>query len=201
MAQWRDIRDGGRLLYDPSFSSIEEADALFAWLRSDIPWRQEMVHGNPLPRLNAWFADDGLRYSYSGLSHLGSGWLPELDEIKQAVETASEAAFNSLLLNLYRNGQDSIGFHTDAEPELGENPVVATMSFGSERDFILRHRKSKDSLTYRVGHGSLLVMGGASQHHWLHSIPKTDEPVGERISLTFRLICGSSDNIQDAGGG
>lgn len=166
---------------------------MFAWLRSEIPWRQEVVRGNPLPRLNAWFADAGLRYGYSGLSHLGSGWLPERVETKKAVETASGAVFNSLLLNLYRDGQDSIGFHTDAEPELGENPVVATVSLGSEREFVLRHRKSKETLTYRVGHGSLLVMGGASQHHWLHAVPRTDDTVGERISLTFRFIRGSSD--------
>jgi len=193
MAEWRDTRDGGQLLYDPGFCSPEEADALFAWLRSEIQWRQEMAHGNPLPRLNAWFADDGLRYSYSGLTHLGVGWLPELADIKSEVEAASGTSFNSLLLNRYRNGQDSIGFHTDAEPELGENPVVATLSFGSEREFVLRHRKAKETLTYRVGHGSSLVMGGTSQHHWLHSVPKTEEVVGERISLTFRFIRGSSE--------
>lgn len=188
MPEWRDIRDGGRLLYDPAFCSVEEADAVFGWLLTDIPWKQMATHGKPLPRLNAWFADDGLRYRYSGLSHLGTGWLPELEKIKEAVEVASGTAFNSLLLNRYRSGQDSIGFHTDAEPELGDNPAVATVSFGSEREFVLRHRKAKETLKYRVGHGSLLVMAGTSQHHWLHAVPKTDEPVGERISLTFRLI-------------
>ncbi|VTT96440.1 2og-fe oxygenase superfamily protein : Alkylated DNA repair protein AlkB OS=Vibrio sp. JCM 19052 GN=JCM19052_2904 PE=4 SV=1: 2OG-FeII_Oxy_2 [Gemmataceae bacterium] len=191
MPEWRDIRDGGRLLYDPGFCTREEADAFLAWLQSEIPGRQETVRGNPLPRLNAWFADDGLRYSYSGLSHVGSGWLPELAEVKRHVEAASGTTFNSLLLNRYRTGQDSIGYHTDAEPELGENPAVATVSFGSERDFVLRHRKKREVLTYRVGHGSLLVMAGTSQHHWLHSVPKTDEVVGERISLTFRLILGA----------
>jgi alkylated DNA repair dioxygenase AlkB len=198
MAEWRDIRDGGRLLYDPAFYTPTEAGALFAWLRALVPWRQEVAHGNPLPRLNAWFADAGLRYTYSGLSHLGSGWLPELAAIKEKAEAASGAAFNSLLLNLYRGGQDSIGFHTDAEPELRENPAVATVSFGSERDFLLRHRKAKELLTYRVGHGSLLVMGGTSQHHWLHAVPKTEEPVGERISLTFRLIRSSPASAPDA---
>jgi alkylated DNA repair dioxygenase AlkB len=192
VAEWREIRDGGRLLYDPGFCPAAEADALFAWLRGDIAWKQETVRGNPLPRLNAWFADDGLRYSYSGLSHLGSGWLPELAAIKGRVENAA-AAFNSLLLNRYRTGQDSIGFHTDAEPELGENPVVATVSFGSERDFVLKHKATRETLTYRVGHGSLLVMGGTSQHHWLHAIPKTTADVGERISLTFRLIRGAAE--------
>jgi alkylated DNA repair dioxygenase AlkB len=195
MAEWIDIRDGGRLLYEEGFCSSREADALFTWLRSEVPWRQETVRGNPLPRLNAWFADAGLRYSYSGLSHLGSGWLPHLAEIKQEVEAASGASFNSLLLNLYRDGKDSIGLHTDAEPELGENPVVATVSFGSERTFVLKHRATKETLNYRLGHGSLLVMGGTLQHHWLHAVPKTEELVGERISLTFRFIHGTADDV------
>jgi len=188
VADWKAIRDGGRLRYIPAFYSFQEADELFAWLRREILWKQEKMRGKPIPRLNAWYADDGLRYEYSGLSHTGSGWLPKLIRIKRKVETASETEFNSLLLNLYRDGRDSIGFHTDAEPELGENPVVATVSFGAERDFVLRHRGGKEALTYRVAHGSLLVMGGTSQQHWLHGIAKTEERVGERISLTFRLI-------------
>src|SRR5262245_54452484 len=188
MAEWIEIRDGGQLLYDPDFCSKDKADALFAWLRNELPWKQEKVRGTPLPRLNAWFADAGLRYSYSGLSHLGTGWLPELEEIKKEVEAASGATFNSLLLNFYRDGKDSIGFHTDAEPELGENPVVVTVSFGSVREFVLKHKSTKETLKYRLDHGSLLVMGGTSQHHWLHALPKTEEEVGERISLTFRRI-------------
>jgi alkylated DNA repair dioxygenase AlkB len=157
------------------------------------------VRGNPLPRLNAWFADEGLRYSYSGLTHLGTGWLPELDAVKRKVEAAAGTTFNSLLLNFYRDGKDSIGFHTDAEPELGENPAVATVSFGSVREFVLRHKATKETLKYRLAHGSLLVMGGASQHHWLHALPKTEEEVGERISLTFRRIVGSVDAMGRSG--
>jgi alkylated DNA repair dioxygenase AlkB len=188
MAEWVEIRDGGQLLYDPGFCSPENADALFAWLRAEVPWKQETVRGNPLPRLNSWFADNGLKYAYSGLSHTGTGWLPELEEIKRAVEVAAGTTFNSLLLNFYRDGKDSIGFHTDAEPELGENPAVATVSFGAVREFVLKHKATKETLTYRLGHGSLMVMGGTSQHHWLHALPKTDDAVGERISLTFRRI-------------
>jgi alkylated DNA repair dioxygenase AlkB len=188
VTQWVDIRDGGRLLYDPVFYTPIEADTLFAWLRANIPWRQEAVHGRPLPRLNAWFSDAGLKYSYSGVSHLGSGWAPQVAEIKRRLEEATGTAFNSLLLNLYRDGRDSIGFHTDAEPELGLDPVVATVSFGSERVFLLKHKGTKETITYQLSHGSLLVMGGTSQHHWLHSVPKTEAMVGERISLTFRRI-------------
>lgn len=188
MAEWVEIRDGGQLLYDPDFCPTSEADALFAWLRGGLPWKQEKIRGVPVPRLNAWFADDGLKYAYSGLSHTGTGWLPELEEIKRAVEVASGTTFNSLLLNLYRDGKDSIGFHSDAEPELGENPVVATVSFGAVREFVLKHKTTKEKRAYRLGHGSLLVMGGPSQHHWLHGLPKTGDAVGERISLTFRRI-------------
>jgi alkylated DNA repair dioxygenase AlkB len=124
--------------------------------------------------------------------------VPELDAVRRQVADAAGAAFNSLLLNRYRDGQDGIGFHTDAEPELGENPVVATVSFGSERDFVLKHRKSRETITYRVGHGSLLVMGGNSQHHWLHAVPRTTAEVGERISLTFRRIIGVVTEPQNA---
>ena len=195
MAEWLDIRDGGRLLYEPNFCSPGQANALFAWLRSEVVWRQELVYGKPLPRLNAWFADAGLRYRYAGRARLGSGWPLELTLLKRAVENASGMEFNSLLLNLYRDGQDFIGPHSDALPELGENPVVAAVSFGSQRDFILEHCRTRESLTYRLRHGSLLVMGGTSQHHWLHGVPGTEESVGERISLTFRLLRGSAENL------
>jgi alkylated DNA repair dioxygenase AlkB len=183
-----DIADGGWLLYDQALCTGEEADTLFRSLRDQVPWRQESIRGRPVPRLNAWFADPGLTYAYSGLLHRGTGWAEWLAPIKHRVEAASGAPFNSLLLNLYRDGRDSIGFHTDAEPELGPNPVVATLSLGSEREFVLKHRGAKESLRYRLGHGSLLVMGGTSQHHWLHGVPRTDLEAGERISLTFRRI-------------
>jgi alkylated DNA repair dioxygenase AlkB len=188
MAERREIHDGGRLLYEAAFFPREEADALFVSLRDDIPWRQEAVGGRPLPRLNAWFADAGLTYRYSGLTHHGSGWPPGLVSLRRRIEDTSGAAFNSLLLNRYRDGTDSIGFHTDAEPELGSNPVVATASFGAEREFVLKHKRTRETLVYRLGHGSLLVMGGTSQHHWLHAVPKAPDAVGGRISLTFRRI-------------
>jgi alkylated DNA repair dioxygenase AlkB len=189
-ADWIDVRDGGRLLYVPGFRSPRAADALFAWLRAAVPWRQEVAGGLPLPRLNAWFADDGLRFFYAGAGRLGSGWPPQLAAVVRAVEGASGARFNSLLLNLYRDGRDFIPPHSDARPELGEDPVVATVSLGAERALVLRHAGGGESLTYRPAHGSLLVMGGAFQRHWLHEVPRDEEgPVGEqRISLTFRLI-------------
>ena len=188
MVDWIEIRDGGKLRYDADLFSAEEADRILAYLLEEIAWKQEAIRGFALPRLNAWYSDPGLRYQYSGITQEGGTWTERLLEIKQRVESCAGALFNSLLLNRYRDGRDSIGFHTDAEPELGENPVVATVSFGSVRDFVLKHRKSKERMTYQLAHGSCLVMAGTSQHYWLHGLPKSKEPVGERVSLTFRRI-------------
>ncbi len=189
MADWIEIRDAGKILYDLSLFSSREADSIFAYLLDEIPWKQELIRGFPLPRLNAWYSDPGIRYEYSGIVQEGGTWTERLLQIKERVESCAGAMFNSMLLNRYRDGNDSIGFHTDAEPELGIDPVVATVSFGSPREFVLKHRKKKkERKIYRLAHGSCLVMAGASQHHWLHGIPKTKKPVGERVSLTFRKI-------------
>ncbi len=188
MAEQRELRDGGTLYYDPAFYDRAEADRLLRLLREQVPWRQERGHMHPFPRLTAWFADAGTDYTYSGVTHRGEGWTPELLAIKRRVEAAAGVPFNSLLLNLYRDGRDSIGLHTDAEPELGQNPVVASVSLGAVRTFILKHIKTRDKLSYPLAHGSLLVMGGTCQHFWLHGVPKTAEAVGERINLTFRNI-------------
>ncbi len=188
MIEKLEIRDGGTLWYDPAFFAPDEADALFRELRAGVAWKQEVGRGRPFPRLVAWYADPGVVYRYSGVTHIGEGWTPTLLGIKRRVEAASAATFNSLLLNLYRGGRDSIGFHTDAEPELGVNPVVASVSFGAVREFVLKHMKTRERKTYRLAHGSLLVMGGTCQHHWMHGVPKTEEDVGGRINLTFRRI-------------
>jgi alkylated DNA repair dioxygenase AlkB len=124
------------------------------------------------------------------VTHHGSGWTPELEAVKRRVEEAAGAEFNSLLLNLYRDGRDSIGFHADAEPELGTNPVVGSISLGAVREFVMRHKATREKRSLRLAHGSLLVMGGTCQHHWLHGVPKTEDEIGERINLTFRKILG-----------
>lgn len=183
-----EIPDGGLLLYEPAFFPRQAAAELFHALRRDTEWQHEIGRGRPFPRLTAWYADAGTSYSYSGVTHRGQGWPAELLEIKRQVEVAAGVAFNSLLLNLYRDGRDSIGFHADAEPELGLNPVVGSVSLGSVRDFVLKHIETKQTLKYPLAHGSLLVMGGTCQHHWLHGIPKTKAAVGERINLTFRKL-------------
>ena len=188
MAEYRELLDGGTLTYDAAFFNRAEADRLLALLRSEVPWQHEVGRGRPFPRLTAWYADAGVNYSYSGVTHQGQGWTPELLQIKQRVEAAAGVPFNSLLLNLYRDGNDSIGFHTDAEPELGQNPVVASVSLGAVRRFILKHKNQREKLSYLLAHGSLLVMGGTCQHYWLHGVPKTAQSVGQRINLTFRQI-------------
>ncbi|MBL8799058.1 MAG: alpha-ketoglutarate-dependent dioxygenase AlkB [Planctomycetia bacterium] len=188
MAQHLAILDGGLLLYEPEFLPRPAADELFQRLREQTPWKHEIGRGRPFPRLTAWYADAGTTYRYSGVAHHGEGWSPDLLLERQQVEAAAGAAFNSLLLNLYRDGRDSIGLHTDAEPELGQNPVVASISLGAVREFVLKHIATRETLKYPLAHGSLLVMGGTSQHHWLHGVPKTKTVVGERINLTFRNI-------------
>jgi alkylated DNA repair dioxygenase AlkB len=179
----------GVLHLDEAFLSPETANSWMELLKTNVPWRQEKTRwGVPFPRLTAWYADPGIAYRYSGVTHQGTGWTELLWDIKQQVVDAAGAPFNSLLLNFYRNGQDSIGFHADDEPELGIDPVIASLSLGSPRVFILRHNTTGQRLQFDLGHGCLLVMGGSLQHHWKHGVPKAPAVLGERINLTFRNI-------------
>jgi alkylated DNA repair dioxygenase AlkB len=182
------LTDSGWLLYDPAHLPLAEANALLIHLRDAVAWEQSGRPGRPFPRLTAWYADPGLTYSYSGVTHHATPWTPELLAVKQRAEVSAGTTWNSLLLNLYRDGRDSIGFHADDEPELGTNPVIGSISLGAERRFVLKHPASGEKLEFALPHGSLLVMGGASQHHWRHGVPKTRKPVRPRINLTFRLI-------------
>jgi alkylated DNA repair dioxygenase AlkB len=185
----REIEDGGVLIYYPHFFPTDEADALFTSLRGTIAWKQERGRFNrPFPRLTALYADEGVSYTYSGVTYPPLVWTPALDAVRRRVVTAAGAPFNSVLLNRYRDGSDSIGFHADDEPELGVNPIVPSISLGSERRFVLRHRKSGQRIEYELTHGSLLIMAGTTQHHWHHAVPKTAAAVGERINLTFRNL-------------
>lgn len=188
MQQHIDLRDAGTLSYAPAFLRQVEADRLFEVLRDETPWTQERSRFGPFPRLTAWYADAGLTYTYSGVTHQAIEWTRALAEVRQRVVDVSQMPFNSLLLNYYRDGQDSIGFHADAEPELGINPVIASISLGGVRQFVLKHVTTKEKLTFDLAHGSLLIMGGACQHHWVHGVPKTKAKVEPRINLTFRNI-------------
>ncbi|MSQ94265.1 MAG: alpha-ketoglutarate-dependent dioxygenase AlkB [Gemmataceae bacterium] len=188
MRQHTEILDDGTLDYDETFFSQIEADSLFEELRTATPWQQERSRLGPFPRLTAWYADAELTYSYSGVTHEALPWTPHLLEVRRRAETAAATPFNSVLLNFYRDGQDSIGYHSDAEPELGANPVIASISLGSVRQFVLKHVKTGEKLKFDLASGSLMVMGGSCQHHWVHCVPKTKAAVGPRINLTFRNI-------------
>ncbi len=183
----------GRLRYWTRAFDPPHADRLLLELRHGIEWQQEeiLIFGRRrlVPRLVAWHGDPLARYTYSGTGHEPRPWTATLLEIRARVEALTGVAFNSVLLNLYRDGADSMGWHADDEPELGRNPQIASVSLGATRRFRLQHRRRKsETLSLDLGHGSLLLMAGETQHHWRHRVPKTAAPVGERINLTFRRI-------------
>ncbi len=178
--------------YWPGFLPSEEADALLASLLEQISWRQERIRlfgkEHLIPRLQAFMSDSGIHYTYSGLKLAGEPWLPALLPLKRRLETLCGQPFNALLLNLYRDGQDCMGWHADNEPELGPNPAIASISLGAPRRFRLRHNASRDTQALTLAHGSLLLMSGPTQHHWQHCLPRTRRCQAPRINLTFRLI-------------
>jgi alkylated DNA repair dioxygenase AlkB len=159
-------------------------------LLDETAWRAETIFlfGREVaqPRLSAWHGEQ--RYTYSGRTFEPLPFTPLQLEIKRAVEAASGKRFNSLLLNYYRNEQDSMGFHSDDEPELGPQPAIASVSFGATRTFILKHKKQPKTVKIDLTDGSLLLMAGKLQHCWRHGINKERTPRGPRINLTFRLI-------------
>lgn len=181
------------LLYFPDFYSPLEADRLFALLRSETPWRQDSIRIAGIqrlqPRLSAWYGDSDAEYTYSGLHLVPLTWTAPLLDIKSKLEARCGSRFNSVLLNYYRDQQDSMGWHSDDETELGPTPIIASLSFGSSREFAFKHKTRKE-LRYKIklSHGSVLVMQGTTQSHWLHAIAKEKVTLGPRINLTFRRI-------------
>lgn len=183
----------GEARYWPAAFPADEASRLEAALRAGIDWQAEeiLMFGRrvPVPRLVAWHGDPAASYTYSGTPHLPRPWTPELALIRDRVGALTGVEFNAVLLNLYRDGRDGMGWHADDEPELGRDPVIASVSLGATRRFCLRHRRRRNlRVDIRLAHGSLLLMGGSTQHHWLHALPKTTAPAGERINLTFRRV-------------
>jgi alkylated DNA repair dioxygenase AlkB len=174
-----------------------ESDSLFNTLLSSIVWKNDEVvmfgKTRTLTRKVAWHGDESFSYSYSGTSKTASPWTPALRLIKERVEKCAGTGFNSCLLNLYHDGMEGMGWHSDDEKTLGEDPVIASVSFGAERVFRLKHlrsKESKDVVSVVLEHGSLLVMKGSTQHHWVHAIPKTKKITAPRINLTFRTFLG-----------
>lgn len=173
----------------------EIAANLLKDLTEEIPWVQNKIrfYGKEslVPRLESWHGDKGMSYTYSGIKMDAKPWTKNLLMIKESIEPIAKTTFNSVLINYYRDGKDRVAWHSDDEKELGKNPVIASVSLGAERKFKLRHKKYKENqLQHEVflQSGSLLLMSGPTQHHWLHEIPRTAKPIGPRINLTFRVI-------------
>jgi alkylated DNA repair dioxygenase AlkB len=186
------LSPGVDIRFDPNWLAAAEADAMLAALIEEVPWAQHRVRlfgrEMPAPRLSAWIGDPGAAYTYSRVRHEPLPWTATLATLRERLQASTGARFNSVLANRYRNGQDSMGWHADDEPELGERPLIASISLGAARVFQFKPRAGGRVLAITLTHGSLLLMGGDSQRHWLHALPKTRRPVGERVNLTFRWV-------------
>jgi alkylated DNA repair dioxygenase AlkB len=178
----------GEVLLLRDIMADDEADKTFARLQSNIVWQQETakIHGKeiPVPRLTAWYGE--VAYRYSGVYHPASPFPRIVAPLRTLAEDLAGATFNTVLLNQYRDGRDSVSWHADDEEVLGENPVIASLTFGQERRFHFRHKKTGDRISVDLPHNSALIMSGATQHCWAHQLPKTARQVGPRINLTFR---------------
>jgi alkylated DNA repair dioxygenase AlkB len=179
--------------YYPAFFDLAKANELFQKLQTEIPWQQDDItifgKTHPQPRLTSLYGNEGKPYGYSNIIMQPNAWSPLMMFIKNEVQEACQENFTTVLLNNYRNGKDSNGWHADNEKELGRNPIIASLSFGAERVFQLKHNSIenlKQNITLQ--HGSLLIMKGTTQHFWKHQIPKTTKEIGARINLTFRII-------------
>jgi len=187
------LLDDADLHYQAHWLAPATADQWLSGLLADTPWEQSVVHLHgrdyPVPRRVAWYGDARASYGYSGLQHQPLPWTPLLTSIRQQIETQVAAPLNAVLLNLYRDGQDSMGWHSDDEAELGNNPLIASLSLGGVRRFDLR-RKGQGRIAHslELEHGSLLVMRGSTQHYWQHQVAKTRRHCEPRVNLTFRWI-------------
>jgi alkylated DNA repair dioxygenase AlkB len=192
----------GEVYYLSELRLGRNAVSILRQLIADVVWRQDkiVVWGKMYsqPRLVAWYGDRGSDYIYSGIRLTPLPWTDLLLEIRRRVETVTASSFNSVLLNYYRDNRDSMGSHSDDEPELGERPVIASVSLGEERTFVLKHKANKlaKPVRLRLASGSLLLMKGETQRYWKHGIAKETRPRGPRINLTFRRIV-SQANVLD----
>lgn len=166
---------------------------IFDYLMKNIQWKQDFISFSgktiPIPRLQAWYGDEGKVYTYSGIKMEPLVWTSTLLSLKEIVDDKCKTKFNSVLLNLYRDGNDSISWHSDDEPELGEQPIIGSVSFGEPRDFFLKEKKNPDNkIKINLSNNSLLCMFGDTQKDWLHGVPKRKNIDKPRINLTFRTI-------------
>ncbi len=181
----------GKVYFFPNF--ILNQEQLFFSIQNSIVWKHEPIKlfGKtiPQPRLTAWMGDQGKAYTYSGITMYPSPWTDELLTIKNDIEQFSQANFNSALLNYYRDGSDSVGWHQDNEKQLGKNPTIGSVSLGTPRIFRMQHVKDKQSkLSIHLTPGSVLLMQGKTQHYWRHCVPKQKNCAQARINITFRKV-------------
>lgn len=183
----------GEVTFHPDFFTLAEADGFFNSLQEDLAWQQEPIwmFGKQIlqPRLTALYGDPKVRYGYSGIAMEALPFTEVLVKIKIRLQEFTNQEFTHVLCNFYRDGQDSMGWHRDNEPVLGRNPTIASLTFGATRSFQLRpYGKKEPKVSLELSHGSLLIMGGESQHFWEHQLPKTKKVLAPRINLTFRKL-------------
>ena len=189
---------GAELQFYQRFELGCDHSALLHQLIADTQWQQEDItlfgKTHAQPRLIAWHGDKEARYSYSGISHEPLPWTEQLQKLRLQVQDASGHKFNSVLLNYYRDQNDSMGLHADDEPELGPEPAIASLSLGEERILYFKHKFRRDLTTVNLPlpSSSLLLMRGATQRNWKHGLRKSRKPCGPRVNLTFRLVLGSA---------
>ena len=178
----------GKVLLLRDIMAPDDADRTFERLQTTIVWQQEIakIHGKeiPVPRLTAWYGE--VAYRYSGVYHPAAPFPSVVSPLRNLAEELAGSTFNTVLLNQYRDGRDSVSWHADDEDVLGENPVIASLTFGAERRFHLRHKKTGERISIDLPHNSALIMSGETQQCWVHQLPKTARQVGPRINLTFR---------------
>ncbi|WP_395344900.1 alpha-ketoglutarate-dependent dioxygenase AlkB family protein [Ningiella sp. W23] len=178
--------------YCKSWIKSQQADRLLTYFIEHLQWQQVSIQmfgkSCKVPRLQAWYGDEGSDYAYSGLSMSPLPWESKLKELKKYCELSCQTQFNSVLANYYRDGSDSMGMHSDNEPELGAQPVIASVSLGELRNFDFKHIKTKQKQRLLLEHGSLLIMRGDTQRYWHHGINKSKKLLGPRLNFTFRQI-------------
>ncbi|MGH8041102.1 MAG: alpha-ketoglutarate-dependent dioxygenase AlkB family protein [Rudaea sp.] len=196
--QWRHIELAGADVRLARFCTAGQASAWFARLQQEIPWQRHRVKlfGRELevPRLACWMGDAGAVYSYSRMRYVPQPWTRAMAQLRTQVSALCGEIYNGVLCNLYRNGRDAMGWHSDDEPELGQHPRIASLSFGAPRRFCLRHRRERDRRVEIVlESGDLLLMAAATQANYQHALPRTRACAVPRINLTFRPIRESVD--------
>lgn len=180
------------ITYFENWLAKQAADEYFIQLKTELAWQQETLklYGKNIivPRKVAWYGDKDAIYQYSGVKHQPLPWHPILLKLKEKLKTEFNYQFNSVLANVYGTGKEYMGWHCDNEPELGNNPIIASISLGAKRRFYLRHNKTKEKIKLELAHGSLLIMAGETQNYWQHSLPKMLKVNQARINLTFRWV-------------